>query len=200
MTDLPVLVGQLHARLDQALGESLGRFAQVPTRCGPGCDACCHYPVQASLAECFVIYRQLPPGAMDRVHAYRDAFLARYAERGEPRDDEEAALLGWGLPCPLLVDGRCSVYDCRPIACRACHSFSDPALCAQVRSRVMRDPGCRDLADQALHLAHQLEDALSLPRRTTLLPFLLYALDREDGATPEDRLAALARRLAAPAG
>ncbi len=195
MTELPVLVGQLHAKLDEALAASLASFAQVPTRCGPGCDACCHYPVQASLAEVYTIYRELPPGGMARVHAYRDVFLARYEERGAPKDDEEAALLAWGLPCPLLVDGKCSVYDLRPIACRACHSFSDPRLCDEVRSNVLRDPRCRDLANNAIHLAHQLEEAIGLPRRTTLLPFLLYALDREDGDDPEAKLAALAARL-----
>ena len=90
------------------------------------------------------------------------------------------------------------MYEARPIACRACHSYSDPALCAQVRSVVIRDSGSREIAEQALDLAHKLEDAVGLPHRTALLPFLLYALDREPGPGAEERLEQLAERLAGP--
>lgn len=151
--------------------------------------------VQASLVEAYAIYRALPPGRMEHVRAYRDEFLARLDQRGTPRDDEEAATLAWGLPCPLLAEGVCTVYELRPIACRACHSYSDPALCGQVRSHVIRDPGSREIAEQALDLAHQLEDAVGLPHRTALLPFLLYALDREAGPSDIEKLEQLALRL-----
>lgn len=198
MIELPLLVGELHAKLDEALAGSRARFAPGPPRCAEGCDHCCRYMVQASLAEAFAVYRVMGPDRMDRVRSYRDAFLARLDERGDPEDEEAAALLAWGLDCPLLEAGACTVYDSRPIACRACHSYSDPALCAQVRSAVIRDPGSRDIAEQALDLAHKLEDAVGLPHRTAMLPFLLYALDREDGPSAGERLEQLAARLQAP--
>ncbi len=197
MIELPLLVGELHAKLDEALAASRARFAPGPPRCGEGCDHCCHYMVQASLVEAHVVYRAMGPDRMERVRAYRDAFLERLADRGDPTDEEEAALLAWGLACPMLEAGACTVYDSRPIACRACHSYSDPALCDKVRSHVLRDPGCHDVAVQALDLAHKLEDAVGLPHRTALLPFLLYALDREDGPGPDLRLEQLAARLQA---
>lgn len=195
MIELPLLVGELHYKLDEALAASQSRFAPGPPRCARSCDHCCHYMVQATLVEAFVVYKAMPAGRMERVREYRDAFLARLAERGDPKDDEEAALLAWGLACPLLEDGACTVYESRPIACRACHSYSDPALCGQVRSNVIRDPGSREIAEQALDLAQKLEDAVGLPHRTALLPFLLYALDREAGPTPGERLEQLAARL-----
>jgi len=195
VTELPLLVGQLHSKLDAALSSSRARFAQVPTRCQSGCDACCHYPVQATLVEAYCVYRALDPGRMAAVRAYRDAYLARLDERGEPQDEEAEALLAWGLPCPLLEGGRCTAYETRPIACRACHSYSDPALCNQVRANVLRDPGSREVAVQALELAIELEVAVSLPHRTTLLPFLLYALDREPGDSPEAKLSSLSYKL-----
>jgi hypothetical protein len=61
-----------------------------------------------------------------------------------------------------------------------------------------RHAGPAAVADQALHLIHQTEDMIGLPRRTTLLPFLLYAIDREAGGNAEAKFEAALKRFAVP--
>jgi hypothetical protein len=53
------------------------------------------------------------------------------------------------LPCPFLEEGRCSIYEARPLSCRGTNSL-DAAAC----ERTLRDPEAR---------AEFLAGALSLP-------------------------------------
>lgn len=71
--------------------------------CRPGCDACCGrvftiFAVEA--ANVRLGFSLLPDGVKDRI-----AIRAR-------------ALSASGGPCPLLEDGRCAVYEHRPVICR----------------------------------------------------------------------------------
>lgn len=63
-----------------------------PMRCDDGCGECCG-PAPATQAE------------FDRVVEYV------VKNKITPKDQ--------GLTCPLYLDGRCSVYEVRPLACRA---------------------------------------------------------------------------------
>jgi Fe-S-cluster containining protein len=120
--------------------------------CGEGCSFCCRKPgVLATIPEFLRI--------LDRVHTTFDAasrhalaeraraYVARLA--GRHFDD----LIDDSIPCPLLVDDRCSVYDVRPLVCRGYNS-TDVEMCR------------RALGD-----------------RTALVPIFAVLKDVTDGAT-----------------
>jgi Fe-S-cluster containining protein len=101
---------------------------QPGTACTSGCSACCH------------LYVQVPPGIAAAIADYIETRFTR-AERDTLHDKltvaaaaahaaEDPARLR--LRCPLLSeDDRCSVYDVRPLTCRAFTSKS-VARCHQV--------------------------------------------------------------------
>jgi len=74
-------------------------------RCAPGCDDCCRRDLSLYPFEVEKIVRaalRLEPAARARVLERSRLAVA----------DDEAA-------CPLLEDGRCLVYDSRPVICRS---------------------------------------------------------------------------------
>lgn len=95
---------------------------RVPLACASGCAFCCYHPVDITPPEAFAIatYVQtsLTPAAGDAIYAR----IAAHAERISGLSYEEHAQAR--IPCALLVDSRCSVYPCRPFACRAWNSTS----------------------------------------------------------------------------
>ncbi len=91
-----------------ALNPQLG----LKPECGPGCSACCHQNVEVSIPEAILVSLQVADPADPR----REAILETSdAVRGL---DQEARVRT-RLPCPLLVDDKCSVYENRPLLCRA---------------------------------------------------------------------------------
>ncbi len=124
--------------VDQAMDRFFDAALQGhPVRCGPGCDRCCHQWI-ADLKACEAARLSAraratmdPQVTIAKLEAQQRAF-----ERAlrEARGDEEAATRAYffrNLPCVFLsAEGRCSVWDIRPYACRTYFSFSDPELCA----------------------------------------------------------------------
>jgi Fe-S-cluster containining protein len=94
-------------------------------QCAETCTACCYQKVACTIPEAFGIAAFLGERG-------REA-LDRAAEAAERLHGETASLDDFGrvktrLPCPLLVDQRCSVYELRPISCRAVYS-ADRSAC-----------------------------------------------------------------------
>lgn len=96
-----------------------------PLACGEGCAWCCHLMVTVSPPEVLLIAQVLRESLSD------DDLVATYwrvvnldertrgmspLERGATR-----------LPCALLVENRCLVYQYRPLRCRGHASFSAAA-------------------------------------------------------------------------
>ena len=112
--------------IEQAFHQTTAVVQQLPERvtldCAPGCAFCCYHPVDITPPEAFAIaaYLQttLTPAAGDATYAR----IAAHADRISGLSYEEHARAR--IPCALLVDGRCSVYPCRPFACRAWNSTS----------------------------------------------------------------------------
>lgn len=127
---LPILV-------DQAVGSVLAeatdkanafeRLLRKQTRlsCTPGCSNCCHLPVEISILEAITIHRYLvargrwTPTLVTalRKHGEKTTFLA------------PAVWLLARIPCPLLSDHKCTVYDVRPFHCRTMWAMGDPYYC-----------------------------------------------------------------------
>ena len=118
------LAALLTADAERQFAGHLARFPLGSLACRPGCAYCCHVPrvlvTVPELAALAEAVRQLPPAA---VEALRQRLDAR-ADSDPPDAFVPAAL----PPCPLLVEGRCLVYDARPLVCRAEHSY-DVAQC-----------------------------------------------------------------------
>ena len=95
---------------------------RAPLACAPGCAFCCYHPVDITPPEALLItaYLQttLTPAAREATYARIAARASRI--RGLSYEEHAQAR----IPCALLVDGRCSVYPCRPFACRAWNSTS----------------------------------------------------------------------------
>jgi len=70
----------------------------------------------------------------------REALVARVRQADDrTRGLTSAQRLSPELPCPFLEDdGRCGVYEARPLACRGTNSL-DAAACAEL----LRDPSAR---------------------------------------------------------
>jgi Fe-S-cluster containining protein len=94
--------------------------AKASVACRAGCGTCCHVPVgvqahEVLLAAEFVQLNFSPEeleGVIARTAAHRAAFAGKSMS-------ERAALK---IPCTLLRDGSCSIYEARPEACRSHHS------------------------------------------------------------------------------
>lgn len=121
--------------------------------CRKGCTFCCYHYVSVSLAQGMVIVAHLY-----RSKDLLQQFLDRYEEWSEQAEviAEEidgirnralassapiASVINDTRPlstryfaanirCPFLVDGLCSIYPVRPLACSGHHAVSPPEWCA----------------------------------------------------------------------
>lgn len=112
---------------DQAAHSALGHFdritgeAAVTVACREGCSLCCWLRVDVFAHEVFLVARHIRSHfAEGRI----SSLLVRLAEHsskvGAMTPFEHATT---NVPCPLLRDGRCSVYPVRPHSCRRHHSL-----------------------------------------------------------------------------
>jgi Fe-S-cluster containining protein len=91
--------------------------------CRAGCAYCCHYEVVLSPAEALLIGHRAK-------HSYSEDDVVKLLERidrllnlREGRTVAERAQVLHETPCIFLEEGMCSVYEVRPLICRALHSL-----------------------------------------------------------------------------
>lgn len=155
-----------------------------PLACRAGCSFCCHLRVAATAPEVFGLldYLRQTLAPLDF-----EAFAARVrAVAAEVQALPDARLLAVNLPCPVLVDGRCSAYPARPLNCRSYHSL-DRAACEQAFEHPDQDLGHPQLAPLArVHAGVQagwiggLAEAGHDARQFELVTALAEALDDPD--------------------
>jgi hypothetical protein len=123
--------GALAAAKTAAYADELGRThlrlaAPLAFACREGCHSCCYLKVSVTPPEVFLIVEHLARTAST---AERARIARRAAElAADPRIFSEYEKPAARLPCPLLSDaGACSVYEARPLACRAWHSLDAEA-------------------------------------------------------------------------
>lgn len=102
MTDVHLV--RLRARVDEHFTQAVARTPEQ-FACRPGCESCCHHRFSVFEVEAAPIRDALAQLARTDPEARR-----RVRERGQ--DSELEA-------CALLIDGRCSVYEQRPLICRS---------------------------------------------------------------------------------
>lgn len=119
-----------------------------PVSCRLGCDHCCKQPVFITPLEGLAIRNMVDSSGLaeavsDRTARYRAEIAARRhgaaglrsllrSVRGlgaPPTRAERRAV--FGIHCPFLENGRCTIYAARPLMCREHISFDDPRKCAR---------------------------------------------------------------------
>lgn len=113
--------------------------------CRQGCTACCHYLIPLSVPEVFYLSDLLtpwPPNQQREVAGRFTNIVGQLQSRGlstqmlnPDNTNEQNFQLGkeyfqLGLPCPLLSDGSCLIYQGRPIACREYHVTTPAEWCS----------------------------------------------------------------------
>ena len=90
--------------------------------CRSGCSACCYQPVMATEAEVLLVanYVQLAFDAEAAAQVRSD--VREYADRLREMGGERAGRTN--QRCPMLRDGKCSVYAARPFSCVMYNSTS----------------------------------------------------------------------------
>lgn len=116
------------------LDERIAAWRQEPGAgvrlwCGPGCGNCCTLTVNCTLAEALAIRAVLDDPLWDRLTATTEKILTHARQCGDTR----AFLSGYRKavgPCPFLdARANCSIYDHRPLACRALLATRPPDWC-----------------------------------------------------------------------
>ena len=90
--------------------------------CKTGCFWCCYMQVRTTPLEVLCIVDFLRSRLRPRELSALQQRLAATDEATRGMDDYQRACAK--MICPLLVDGKCSVYPVRPIACRVHHSLN----------------------------------------------------------------------------
>jgi Fe-S-cluster containining protein len=109
-TILGLLQQLVFGRAQQTLDEAL---ADIPVLgCRSGCAHCCYQSVEATIPEAILAALQLADPADPRRRA-----LLETADAVQGLAESERRRTG--RPCSFLVENRCSIYDNRPLMCRA---------------------------------------------------------------------------------
>jgi len=123
---LSELVENARSRLADLIAPILD---DISAACCPGCAWCCHlYVVMTTIPELLVITEYLRSTLAEaELDELRQRVAATFARRRRQHGFQPAVPF---IPCPLLVDDRCSVYEVRPLVCQAWYS-ADVRLCQQ---------------------------------------------------------------------
>jgi Fe-S-cluster containining protein len=112
-----------HEAMDEEWRRSLARQNALQPACSAGCSHCCHVHADATIPEVMAVARHLRRTLGPEAQRALVGRLSQQAEIVEHLGDEER----WAakIPCALLDrSGRCSIYEARPLRCRAFHSCS----------------------------------------------------------------------------
>ncbi len=121
------------SRMSDAL---LARAPAGAVACRAGCDHCCHQSVGVTPPEALAIFDHLSHTLSDDALERLAAHVA--ARRAETRGLSAAERFSPAHPCVFLEAGRCTIYEVRPLSCRAMNSL-DAGEC----ERRLRDPEAR---------------------------------------------------------
>lgn len=112
---------------------------EKPIACKKGCAHCCHLTVLTDGATVLRIAEHVRTNMNQAERMLLDMRLIVYEDKVEKMTQSQRSLAR--IPCPLLVDGACSVHEVRPLICRAFNSYHAEACDRDPRRRLdPRDP------------------------------------------------------------
>ena len=111
-----------------AMRGSARSLGDVPVACARGCSHCCHNWVDAGPAEVLFAVGTMSPGQRTRA---REAVEQACGRTGGLSFGERTETM---TACPLLENHACTIYETRPVVCRAAASAN-----AQVCRRAYLD-------------------------------------------------------------
>jgi Fe-S-cluster containining protein len=99
--------------------DSLLNYAEkqgIRVACHKGCGWCCHQTVYANSYEMHYLAEYIKSN-------FTEEEQQKAMERAQQKNEKVKSLsdtevLNYKSPCPLLVEGTCSAYKARPMACR----------------------------------------------------------------------------------
>ena len=118
-TIIYLLKSLIFARFQQTIDEVVTTAPRLG--CKSGCAYCCHVRVEATIPEAIMVFAHL----IDPADPRRQRVLDN-ADRLQSMD--EAGRMFARVPCPMLIDDKCSIYEDRPLMCRAMMA-ADAAKC-----------------------------------------------------------------------
>jgi Fe-S-cluster containining protein len=124
---------RMYGRLATLQGEVIAQ-AKVTPACQRGCAYCCHLRVQVRPHDAFVLAEHMQTRFTAEQRARALMRIEENLLRIAPLTPEQHTRAG--IPCALLEEGSCSVYEARPASCRKYYSvavetcrsaFNDPS-------------------------------------------------------------------------
>lgn len=112
-------------KADQVEHERVFRSKLGPVSCKAGCSNCCSHAVYATPAEGVLTYI-----ALTQKGHWTPSLRKRLEEHA--RQTWDLSPVVWHLsniPCPLLAQNRCLIYEARPFTCRVVFADGDPDAC-----------------------------------------------------------------------
>gem|GEM_PF-1463600 len=101
----------------EEMGPAIESRRQPGFACGAGCAWCCHQQVALEPVEAIAIARHLETRFTPEERAAVKQRIDALAERTRGMNN-----LAWSqlkTPCAFLVENKCSIYEVRPLRCRA---------------------------------------------------------------------------------
>jgi hypothetical protein len=133
-------VNAVYSSVDDATARGLDRLRRedgiIPV-CKLGCFHCCRYHILTNIAEAHTlaqyVKREFSSDQINNLrmrtkqwHEWDNTRPGRYPSA---KIDEGTDLTNYEHCCPLLVNGACSAYPVRPVACRTHFVCSHPLYC-----------------------------------------------------------------------
>lgn len=116
-------VSEAHALADNIFARARAKLAEMgmPVTCAAKCSACCSEAVLVDRSEALYILESLSREEIAELRIKVRLWLRDSRKAGLLKQEEPDVIpyRAARLVCPLLKDHLCSVYERRPVACRA---------------------------------------------------------------------------------
>lgn len=161
-------VRSLHQNVDQFFSKIEGKY-KSELKCKVGCTQCCHVDLSISQAESSLIEEWLEQKNDDEKDELKKIW-------GQAQPLGKSYTSDSSKPCAFLYDGKCSIYEVRPVICRS-HGI---ALIRQSDEQTKEIDAC------SLNFQVELppmDDCLDLDRLNTLLAVANKVMGFDDTRT-----------------
>lgn len=122
-------VSKQHAACDAFISRVFAQPQNPKPCCFKGCSACCSEALYASEAEADFILAGMTAAQKAQAVSRLDDWIAKVRPILPEHMPDAMSYRRLQAPCPLLVDGLCSVYQRRPFGCRQFYALGNPKDC-----------------------------------------------------------------------